>query len=184
MRDSERTSARKVWVRLWHITRIWTNRLFTANINLANNRGMIREEVPAQFTDPRLRIGVSCSTLCRVIRKLRTRADYPKKVLSSLRLDGVDRRFTSDWDGVSRTNVERGEAEGAKGTRAEKPRKRRRGSGKASWEGEIGQEQASGRQIKRSDGGLRRSVGREKKIKEIEKIRERGRDAEARLREH
>lgn len=100
-----RISARKVRVRLWHIIRIWTNRLFTANINLANNRDVIRKEISVSFTDPRSRIGVSCSTLCRVIRKLRTRADYPKKVLSSLRLDGVDRRFTSDWDGVSRTQT-------------------------------------------------------------------------------
>lgn len=131
---------------------------------------MIREEVPTPFTDSRSRIGVSCSTLCRVIRKLRTRADYPKKVLSSLRLDGVDRRFTSDWDEVSRTNAERttggqggteGGGRGSERTKAEKPRKRRRGSRKASWEGEIGQEQASGRQIKRSDGAWNGVVGRE-----------------------
>jgi len=78
------------------IIRIWTNRLFTANINLVNNHVVKKFYSDAIHRSRDSRIAVSCSTLCRVIRKLRTRADYPKKVLSSLRLDRVDRRFTSD----------------------------------------------------------------------------------------
>lgn len=97
---------------LSRLTRIWVNRLFIANICPVNNHSMIRKEVscPSSLPQP-LSMPDSYSAMLEDRGKLfsplscypettGSRADYPRKVLSSLRLDGIDHRFTSDRDGT------------------------------------------------------------------------------------
>lgn len=111
---------------------IWTSHLFTANINLVNNHIVICEEV--LFTDPEgSRIVVSCFYPLSCYpettdsRGLSEEGSLVPQVGWGRPQVYVRLRRT----GASRTNAEEYQREGER-TRAEKPRKRRCGSGKAS----------------------------------------------------